>query len=188
MFPQEVARSCLHFPWRRLGECSSQGWPVMARSGQDCEKKQSLPQEPEPLPKIASKEESLWGFWKELFFWNIISAKASGCFSSGGFLDFQPSGSDMDTGVEEERASACEPGRLAFTVMFALICYHLSCLTLREACNVSGPQFPICEREQIWSPPSLSYWDYDLWHGVSPALSSFIQAELLSLLREAFMN
>ena len=42
-----------------LGECSSQGRPEMARSGQDCEKKQSLSHAPEPLPQIASKEEPL---------------------------------------------------------------------------------------------------------------------------------
>ena len=31
-----------------------------------------------------------------------------GCFLSGGFFHFQPNGSNMDTGIEEERASACE--------------------------------------------------------------------------------
>jgi hypothetical protein len=77
--------------------------------------------------------------------------RPSGCCLSGGFLDFQPNGSYLETAIGKERASAPKSGSLALTMMFPLFCYHITCLTLDEVCNVPGPLFPHLWRSSVES-------------------------------------
>lgn len=140
------------WPSRRWGERSSQGWPVMARSGQDCEKKQSFSHEPELLPKIAGNGEPLWGFWKGLFFWNIICAKASGLRLVRRVPWLPAKWLGRGLGCWKERA-----------LTFPLFCYHVSCLTLSKACEVLLPQFP------------------HLWESISRASPQLVSLRLWSL-------
>lgn len=184
-----MAQSRLHFPRRRLGECGSQGWPIVVRSGQDCEKKQSLSHEPELPPKIASNEEPLWGFWKDLFLLKHHLQRPLGCFSSDGFLDFKPDGSGRDTGIKKKELQPVGLAVGLYNKVSMILLYHIGYLTLSNSCYVSVPWFPhLWKRSYPEPPPRLSHWDDDFWRDVSLALSSFIQGDLLSLLREAFMN
>ena len=174
--------------WGTLGECSSQGWPEMARSGQHCEKKQSLSHAPEPLPQLASKEEPLWGFWKDLLFGSIICAEAWGLLLVRRVLSLPAKW--FQHGHRHWRRKSL--GRRVWqfgldrhasnydVTAFVVRCWarHLMSLGLSS----------VCERDHTQSPPSLTFGEYHLWHSASPALLSLVQGDLSFLFNEVFIN